>query len=169
MVDEELVETAYPAMGLLTRLHWCAPSTESQAILAMSQSSEMQPSGRESKRSLYARLICCAEYIADICIRAAVRVLVIDIQEMIAQGYVTDQMIVVGRRAQENSIKGVITCSVACQRISSATGASGSAERNSGVSVVAAGVAQQLIAAACEKVDSVVVAAAVVSGDRARG
>ena len=45
MVDEELVETAYPAMGLLTRLHWCAPSTESQAILAMSQSSEMQPSG----------------------------------------------------------------------------------------------------------------------------
>jgi len=59
----------------------------------------------ESKRSLYARLICCAEYIADICIRAAVQVLVIDIQEMIAQGYVTDQMIVVGRRAQENTIK----------------------------------------------------------------
>jgi len=105
VVDEELVETAYPAMGLLTRLHWCAPSTESQAILAMSQSSEMQPSGRESKRSLYARLICCAEYIADICVRAAVQVLVIDIQEMIAQGYVTDQMIVVGRRAQENTIK----------------------------------------------------------------
>ena len=124
----------------------------------MSQSSEMQPRGCESKRSLYARLICCAEYIADICIRAAVRVLVIDIQEMIAQGYVTDQMIVVGRRAQENAIKGVITCSVAFQRISSATGASGSAERNSGVSVVAAGVAQQLIAAACEKVDSVMVA-----------
>ena len=123
----------------------------------------------ESKRSLYARLICCAEYIADICIRAAVQVLVIDIQEMIAQGYVTDQMIVVGRRAQENAIKGVITCSVAFQRISSATGASGSAERNSGVSVVAAGVAQQLIAAAGQKVDSVMVSAAVVSGDRARG
>lgn len=34
MVDEELVETAYPAMGLLTRLHWCASRTESQAILA---------------------------------------------------------------------------------------------------------------------------------------
>ena len=67
----------------------------------MSQSSKMQPSGRESKRSLYARLICCAEYIADICIRAAVRVLVIDIQEMITQGYVTDQMIVVGCRAQK--------------------------------------------------------------------
>jgi len=34
VVDEELVETAYTPMRLLTTLHWCAPSTESQAILA---------------------------------------------------------------------------------------------------------------------------------------